>query len=308
MTRRKPFWLAFAVVVIAIGLFAARIPPLPPREATPSPNGCDDFLQAATLLRGSLPRRTRDDSHEAIAAYVATNQPALERLRIGLTRPSLVPSYDLTNAQKHLDQMSGLKGLGILVARDAELARQSGDWERLVTSSTQGMELGLRIARGGVLMDQMVATAVESTGRVPLEKAAPDLPALPARKAALALATLETQREPFQRVLLSEEAFVRRKLPFTQRILWHLILKRMAQASFTRVEAKTTAAVLATRNLTLNLAARAYTLDRGQPPPSPGSLVPEYLPSVPNDPATDKPLDRFQTTTPPAAESPADDA
>ena len=60
-------------------------------------------------------------------------------------------------------------------------------------------------------------------------------------------------------------------------------------------------AIFATRNLTLNLAARAYAVEHGQAPPNPETLVPEYLPAVPNTPLTDKPLTRFYSITMPAA-------
>lgn len=301
MSRRKLAWLAFALVwIVGLVVYAIRIPPMPAREPIPNPNGYQDFLAAGAMLV-DVPVQRGKETPESIGAYVASNQPALERLRIGLARPSVVPPYHPTNAQAHLDEIATTKSLARLLAGEADIARRSQDWDRLVTNSTQGVDFGLRLARGGVMIDQMIANAAENMARVPLEKAIDEIPAVPARKAALALARLDATREPFRSVKLNEEDFVRRHSPWTTRIAWHLFLRRMTQKTFDRTEEKVNGAIFATRNLTLNLAARAYAVEHGQAPPNPETLVPEYLPAVPKNPLTDKPLTRFYSITMPAA-------
>ena len=167
------------------------------------------------------------------------------------------------------DSLSGMKALVRLVAGEADMARQAKDWDRLVTTSTLGIDFGVRLAQGGVLMDSLMATAAEAMARAPLEKALPELPAVPARKAALALAQLDPTRETFKAVLLYEELYVRRNSPLAMRVAWNLFLRRRTQAAFDKAEVKHNTSLLATRTLTLQLAARAHTLERGQPPASP---------------------------------------
>ena len=159
------------------------------------------------------------------------------------------------------------------------------------------MDFALRLARGGVMIDQMVATAAEAITRAPLEKSLTDIPATAARRAATSLLELDAKRESFQRIRLYEEDFARRGSSWTMRIAWQLVLRRKTQAVFDKTESKITTATLGTRNLILDLAARAYTLDHGQPPASPSDLVPNYLPQVPTDPSTGKPLKSFNAAS-----------
>jgi len=299
MSRRKLAWFAVALLGVAglIG-YAARIPALPEQRPIPSPNGYDDFVVAASMLLGERQAPVGKETPEQLAAYVATNRLALERLRFGLTRSSSAPVYSSANVQTQLDTLSGMKALARLVAGEAESARQAQDWDRLVIASTQGMDFGLRLAQRGVLIDQLMATSAEAMARVPLEKALAEIPAAPARKAVLALLKLEPTRESFQSVLLNEELYVRRNSPLTMRIAWHLFLRRRIQATFDRAKAKHVSNVIASRTLSLQLAARAYTLERGQAPTSPQALIPEYLTAVPTHPVSGEPLSQLTPLAP----------
>ncbi len=283
--------LAFAFVV-GLLFYAARLPPLPQREPIPSPNGYDDLAAAAVLLK-DLPPLDGKASPSEIAAFVAANPAVFDRVRLGLSRPSQVPPFDPTQAQAHLDEMSGFKALARMFAGNAEDALAHGDWYRLVAASTQGIDLGLRAARGGVLIDQMVANALEPIARAPLAKGLSEIPAAPARAAAKKLMELDATRESFARVLLAEQDVVRHS-PWTMRIAWRLFLRRQGQAqmqpAINKTEKGVIDATLDTRTLALNLAARAHTLEKGGPPASAEALVPEYLPAVPRHPVTDQPL------------------
>ena len=57
-------------------------------------------------------------------------------------------------------------------------------------------------------------------------------------------------------------------------------------AMFTKIRQKFDAQAQRTRQLTLDLAARAYELDKGHPPANLTDLVPDYLKAVPQDPIT----------------------
>lgn len=299
---RRPVLTSIVLLVVvatAIGIYAARVPALQGREPIPSPNGYDDFLAAARLLnRGVTPER--QGTPEQVAVFVASNQPALERLRVGLSRPSVVPLLTSSNLNAHMDELSGLTVLARLVTGVAEGARSRQEWDRVVSASTEGIDLGIRIARGGVVLDQLTATSAENMARVPLEKSLSDLPAGPARQAAAALHRIDASREPFARVRLYEEDWVRRSASWPQRVAYRLFLRRRMETIFTQHEQKALGTIFATRNLAQNLAARAYTLEKGQAPASPEALVPEYLPAVPTNPVTGKPLKRFYGTALPA--------
>ena len=300
MLRQTRRWIGlFVVALVAIALYAARVPAPPQREPLPQPNGYDDFVAATKLVQGEYPREDRKDP-VATSNFLAANGPALERLRVGLSRASLVNPFDATNAQSRLDEAGGMKTLSLLLAAEANAARERQDWDRLMTSASEGVDFGLRLARGGVMLDQMISTAAEAMARRPLEEALAVIPAEPAKKAARNLSRLESSRESFTRVRFNEDAFVRRTSNPLMRVAWSLFLRRRVETTYARTEQNSLGNVFATRNLAQNLAARAYTLEKGQPPASPEALVPEYLPAVPLNPVTGKPLKKFYGTALPA--------
>ncbi|MGE3312844.1 MAG: hypothetical protein AB7O66_22985 [Limisphaerales bacterium] len=286
--RRLPWILLLIVFSVGLLVYVGRVPPLPTRAPAPSPNGYHDLTAAVALLK-DLPAPGGKATPAEIAAFVSANPAVLDRVRLGLSRESQVPPYDPTRAQAHMDEIGGFKALARLFAGVAEDALERKDWNRLVTSSTQGIDLGLRVAQGGVLIDQMVATAAEAVARTPLSKALARIPAEPAKKAARTLMELDATREPYLRVRLQEEDVVRHS-PWTTRIAWKLFLRRRTQPALVRTEKGVNENTLATRTLALELAARAHSLEKGSPPASASALVPEYLPSVPTHPVTGQPL------------------
>ncbi|MBL9128884.1 MAG: hypothetical protein JNL97_14625, partial [Verrucomicrobiales bacterium] len=255
MRRRTRLWIGLLLAaLVALVLYAARIPAPPQRDPLPQPNGYDDFVAATKLVRGEFPREDRKDP-AATSNFLAENGPALERLRVGLSRASLVNPLDATNAQARLDEAGGMKTLALLVAAEAQAARERQDWDRLVASASEGVDFGLRLARGGVMLDQMISSAAESMARRPLEEALAVIPAEPAKKAARTLSSLESSRESFARVRLNEDAFVRRTSNPLMRVAWTLFLRRRVEATYVRTEQNSLGNVFATRNLAQNLAA-----------------------------------------------------
>jgi hypothetical protein len=65
-------------------------------------------------------------------------------------------------------------------------------------------------------------------------------------------------------------------------LMMHDELKKLQQ----HAEEKFNKQQMKTRQLAVDLAARAYELDKGKPPASIANLVPEYLQAIPQDPFT----------------------
>src|SRR5215468_9725162 len=92
-------WKSRRTRVIGLGLvciFAAalglpilfmRSPPLPP---LPNPNGYDDLRSAARIM---IDRNDMSElGHDDLRALMSSNAPALQRLRLGLSRRCAVPT------------------------------------------------------------------------------------------------------------------------------------------------------------------------------------------------------------------------
>jgi hypothetical protein len=60
----------------------------------------------------------------------------------------------------------------------------------------------------------------------------------------------------------------------------------MTREAFQKAERKFKEQQTKTRQLLIDLAARAYELDKGHHPASPADLVPDYLKAIPQDPLT----------------------
>lgn len=77
-----------------------------------------------------------------------------------------------------------------------------------------------------------------------------------------------------------------RTFPGIQHRLASLILFRTTRAIEAKGEQKFKTDQMNTRKLMIHLAARAYSLENGHPPPSIAALAPNYLRTIPLDPFT----------------------
>ena len=97
---------------------------------------------------------------------------------------------------------------------------------------------------------------------------------------------LRGRREPTEAILKQEHAWARRTFPgFQWRIAWLLTFKSLKQSE-QRWASKVQRQQTRTRVLLIQLAARAYELEKGGPPKSLADLVPAYLKTIPQDPVT----------------------
>jgi len=86
--------------------------------------------------------------------------------------------------------------------------------------------------------------------------------------------------------LQQERDWLRRTYPGVRNELGRLVMHNTLNKAFQKGEEKFNKQLLKTRQLTIDLAARAYESEKGKPPASFADLVPDYLKAVPQDPAT----------------------
>src|SRR2546430_617137 len=94
--------ICLIVVLILGGLFAGgRIQPTP----LPNPNGYDDFLQAAALVKGD-PYSAPALKDNELRDFVRTNSEPLRLVRLGLTRTCSVPTDSvITNLSARMSDL-----------------------------------------------------------------------------------------------------------------------------------------------------------------------------------------------------------
>jgi hypothetical protein len=213
----------------------------------------------------------------------------MDALRIGLSREIRNPSTpDFETLEPHIKELGRMRSLGRLLAAEGEQARRGGDWGKLVGAVTNGVLLARGINHGDLLIDEMMGGAIEQVMLVPLKRSLSGISAPAAREAAHSLLVLDATRIPFDRVIHGEKQFARSAGPMHR--LAGLFGRASIQKTWDRARTNRYRLARDTRLLAIQLAARAFSMERGSRPRNITNLVPDFIPSLPVDPATGRPL------------------
>jgi hypothetical protein len=222
---------------------------------------------------------------EDLLAILVKEAEALKLARAGLGRECRVPlDSSLTNGA-HLQDLAAFKRLAQTFAAEGKLAQleeRPGDAAR---SYLDTIRLGHEATRGGVTIHSLVGLAIEAIGLSGLEPLVPKLDAKQCRESAAALEGIEARREPLETIRKQEQQWARRTYGFRGQIArWvaYLSLKQIEQKWAGRVQANEAR----TQKVLVELAARAFELEKGERPKNLADLVPTYLKAVPRDPVT----------------------
>ncbi|HEY3763263.1 MAG TPA: hypothetical protein VGN23_16065 [Verrucomicrobiae bacterium] len=274
----------FAPALLFLGFFifmsADRIP-LPP---LPAQNGYSDLVKAGAMASESTNELDKMDQQE-LRAIVAQNSAALTLARSALSNQCAVPmqfSQDYIN--KHLDDLSGLKRMGVAFAAEGRLAEMENRPNDAVHSFLDVIRMGDASSRGGALIDELVGIALYQIGGAHLQKIIPQLDTQTSREAASELESLDSQRQTWDDVMQQEQGWSQRTFTGFGYELARIEERRSLAVAFQRSEKKYAASEQKQRQLIIDLAAHAYTLDKGKPPTSASDLIPDYLKAVPVDP------------------------
>lgn len=279
------FVLAFPFIVL-FGCFIFVTDDLPAWPPLPAQNGYANLVKAGKMVSGDTIDYEKMDQRQ-LAQLVSQNSAALSMGRAALDNECAVPVQFSTNyIEAHLDQLSDLKKLARAFVAEGELAEMNDRPDDAARSYLEMIRLANASARGGVLIDQLVGTAIEAIGASQLQDMMPQLNAASCRKAASELETLDAQRQTFAQVMQREQGWSYRAFPGFRNDLERIFTRRNTAAVIQATERKFNAQVLKTRQAIIDLAARAYELDKGKPPASATDLVPGYLKAVPLNPVT----------------------
>jgi len=293
MTGKTRIWLGLillvpAMVIIAvIGLLVFdAVRPLPPMQPLPNPNGYADLAKAGAMASADTGNATEMKPNE-LRQLVAQDIEALQTARTALGNDCAVPlEFSENYMSRHLTELAGYKRLAqafVAEGRLAEMENRPGDAAK---SYLDAVRLGNRSARGGILIDQLVGTAIEAMGTACLQKLVDQLDAKSCREAAATLETLDAQRQTWNEVMQQESAWSRRAYPGIKYRWSELVMSSSLKKALQGGERKFKKQQLMTRQLLVDLAARAYELENGRRPTSLTDLVPDYLKAVPQDPVS----------------------
>jgi hypothetical protein len=259
--------------------------PLPPITPLPNPNGYDNLVKAGTMVSNEFGNYD-ELSLSSLRVLVNQNTEAFQIGRTGLQQECRVVLDYSPASSTHLDQLSALKRLALGFVAEGRLAENENRVNEAAGFYLDTIRLGNQSAHGGVVIDQMVGLAFEAFGVANLQKIVGRLNADTCRETANELELLDSQRQTWTQVMQQESDWSHRAFPGIRNEIGRIASHRELQSAYNKAGKKINARVEQTRQLIIELAARAYELDKGHPPANLADLVPDYLKAVPQDPLT----------------------
>ncbi len=289
-TKTRNWLLMLCIVALPFLTFSGFIasdfftpPPLPP---LPNPNGYDDFVKATQMLdnnAGDYDTMNHDELRKAVSA----NAGALSLARSGLSNQcSVTVQSSQTYIENHLNQLAGLKALARAFIAEGKLAEMENRPNDAAKSYLDAVHFANESSRGGVLIDELVGIAIEAIGTSHLTNLVTQLDAKSCRECAATLESLDSQRQTLDDVIQQENDWSHRTFPGVRNEIARLMTRKSLLAGQAATARKFKQQQMRTRQLIIDLAARAYELDKGKPSASVSNLLPDYLKAVPQDPFT----------------------
>lgn len=255
-------------------------------EPLPNPNGYEVFLEAAKLLRGEPPAEL-DAEDIQTRNYVAGNRIALAKLREGLGLESRVTINYRTNVEAyssaHLPELSALKTLARTLAAEGLVARSEGRKREAMESFLDCMRLGQACSRGGVMIDGLVAIALERIGLNQARNLLAEIDGSNLMELTDRLETLRQTRTPAEEIMANENYWVKRMFGWYQRFVVVLrpgLLKPVRENFIQKCRVHEQVANL----FLIESAIKAYAFKENENPARLLDLVPKYLDALPTDP------------------------
>ena len=269
------------IVPVLLGGHASAPRPLP------NPNGYDDFVRAGQKVAGQDTFAATNESQ--IRALVASNGEALRLVRVGLGRECRVPIECSTNIiGPMISGLASLKSLAGTLKAEGCVAEFDGHTNDAAEIYLKVIEFGHESARGGLFINYLVGLACQNLGATALRRISNDLDAQTCRSAIAELDLLERKRETVPEMMSLETDWSFCTYGLRGRV--ESMIAARSVHPFKRIsdsaQKKTQTAQGQIRRITIYLAARAYTLDKGAAPDSVSDLVPGYLKTCPQDPFT----------------------
>lgn len=291
MTKKTRNWLAaLSILAFPFALFFGCLvfmeEPLPPLASLPNPNGYEDLVKEGKMLAyntGSYDWKNADEVRKVVSA----NAPALVIARAALSNQCHVPvQFTAAFNSNHVSDLAPIRFLARAFIAEGQLAEIDNRPADAAKSYLDTIHLANESARGGLLLDLLASEGTEEYATSLLQKLVPNLDAKTCREAAVTLEALDVQRPTWSEVMQQEKAWSYRTFFGWRRELARVMEHHKLKQTYEKLDSYLKEKHLATRRLIIDLAARAYELDKGHPPAGAADLVPDYLKAVPQDPIT----------------------
>jgi len=284
-------WIIAALAVLALAasatgyLFFRKLRP----EPLPNPNGYDDFVAAGRMIWREPPIGT-NASIEECRAFLLTNRAALERGRAGLNRACWVPTDSSTTWRGRQNaEMMATRILTRAFCVEGNLARMEHRPGDAATSYLAAVNIGARLAHGGLIADGYTAMFSVGEGELEIAKGMQDFGPTLSRQMISELEHAQAEEEPSSEIEIHENAWHAAHVRSTGLIYClEFVFKYGSLAPDEGAQQLSVeqynSELKWTTELNAKLAAQAYLLEHGRQATTWSELVPGYLKSVPGIP------------------------
>jgi hypothetical protein len=290
---KRPLIVIIAVVLIGaiIAAFLAFSTRSTQSKALlPNPNGYDDFAAAAQWLvnwGGDFSTLTP----EGMRAGLKQNSKALEEIHNGLKKQSVVPvTNDLNWFSKHMIQIAAHKPVAQLLVAEGIVHLQEGRTNEAARSFADCIAFAHDAHRHGLMIDELVAIACQAIGAQRLVQVAPHVSPDELREILRELIALEQARESAAAIVQRDREWSRGVYGPLRSIWARIVTHKTLRAVEVKFEKRHARSVAALRLVMTELALRGYQAKNGKLPMALAELVPAWLPAVPLDPFSNRPL------------------
>ena len=272
---------------VAVFHFAIHPRPLPP-ITLPDPNGYDDLIRAGWQLFNMEIVDAEKASIAELRKTVAASDQAMVIARRGLARDCQAP---LTYTQA--DTTYGGSGLIRQLARallaEGKLAELEGRTSDAVKSYLDIVRLAEAASSGGIAVDFLVAWAWVNTSADALASMHETMKEKPYHKVIEALTAFDAHREPIEDIIARQVLWEEHAYGKLGRV-GKIIAPSFDYGTRDALEKAAKQSQAKIRLSLCELALRQYRLKHGLEPKKLADLVPDYLPAVPTDPFSGRPL------------------
>jgi hypothetical protein len=290
MAKKTRNWLlALGIIalpfLIFLGFLASDFFAPPPLPSLPNPNGYDDFVNAGQMVASNTSDFDKMSEQE-LETLVDENSNALQLVRSGLQMQCRVALDYSPDSSTFLDQLAGMKRLTQAFVAEGKLSEMENRPDDAAKSYLDAVHFGNESTRGGVLINELVGIAIEAIATSHLTNLVQQLDAKSCRESAATLEALDSQRQTWNEFMQQENDWSHRTFPGVRNEIARLMTRKSLLPAQAAANRKLKQQQTRSRQLIIDLAARAYELDKGRKPASVADLVPDYLKAIPQDPFT----------------------
>lgn len=272
----------FSVMLVAPCLLAywQMLTPTPvPAVSLPTPNGYDELKRIGRALEEDVPQDVEAATEAELRKFVAKHRQELRDAQTALARECVVPLKYTPDDIADPAMRSVYRGLWVR----ARLAEFEGRCDDACDDYLLILQVADKSARGGLLIDWLIGSAVRGGGLAGLERLRAGLSYAQLQKAFADVTAHQARFEPVQEVVLRDRVWLEYAYGWPHRIHF---LREPPEPVYAAIDTYNQAEL---RLVQCDLAIRLYEHDHGAWPDSLDRLAPDYLKAVPLDPYTNRP-------------------